>query len=269
MILGALVAAAVGALLAMPALRLGGIYLALATLAFALMFDNVLAPSDWVERRAPPVRVPRPRSAPSTSATTSRSSCSRCSCSRSSACSSSSCAAARPGTYLDALRGSETAARVDRHQPGRGRRSSPSRSRPASPGSAAACSPSRTNRRTTPPTSSPSSGLVWVVLVVTIGARTVEGAISAGFAFAFVPEILKTLGVSPGVPVHPVRPGRDHLRQAPRGHRRVQQAHRSFCQRRADSSLQRHAGGDEPGDDRARVVGATVAGPAPRSGAQP
>ena len=54
MVIGALLAAAVGALLAIPALRLGGIYLALATLAFALMFDSVIVPLDWVERRAAP-----------------------------------------------------------------------------------------------------------------------------------------------------------------------------------------------------------------------
>ena len=42
------VAAAVGALLAIPVLRLGGIYLSLATLAFALMFENVLVPVGWI-----------------------------------------------------------------------------------------------------------------------------------------------------------------------------------------------------------------------------
>src|SRR5262249_35235909 len=40
-------------------------------------------------------------------------------------------------------------------------------------------------------------GLLWLVIVVTIGARTVEGAVQAGLAIAFVPEILKTLGLSP------------------------------------------------------------------------
>jgi branched-chain amino acid transport system permease protein len=40
-------------------------------------------------------------------------------------------------------------------------------------------------------------GLFWVVIVVSLGARTVEGAVQAGLAFAFVPEILKNLGISP------------------------------------------------------------------------
>ena len=39
-------------------------------------------------------------------------------------------------------------------------------------------------------------GLVWLVVVVTISARTVEGAIVAGFAFVLLPELLKELGVS-------------------------------------------------------------------------
>ena len=41
-------------LLALPVMRLEGIYLALATIAFALMFDNVIAPrSGWGGRRSP------------------------------------------------------------------------------------------------------------------------------------------------------------------------------------------------------------------------
>src|SRR5690606_36886040 len=39
---------------------LGGIYLALATLAFALMFETVLRPLEWVSGGQRPPRVPRP-----------------------------------------------------------------------------------------------------------------------------------------------------------------------------------------------------------------
>ena len=60
MIAGAVVAAAVGALLAIPVLRLAGIYLSLATLAFALMFDYVLVPVGWIGGGTTPIRVPRP-----------------------------------------------------------------------------------------------------------------------------------------------------------------------------------------------------------------
>ena len=41
-------------------------------------------------------------------------------------------------------------------------------------------------------------GLFFVVLVVTLMPRTVEGAINAGLGFALVPEVLKMLGVDAG-----------------------------------------------------------------------
>jgi ABC-type branched-subunit amino acid transport system permease subunit len=43
----------------------------------------------------------------------------------------------------------------------------------------------------------PFFGLFWLVIVVTLGVRTVEGAVQAGLALALFPELLKTLGVSP------------------------------------------------------------------------
>jgi branched-chain amino acid transport system permease protein len=57
---GAAVSAAVGAVIALPVVRLDGVYLALATLAFALMFESVLVPLGWVSGGAVPLRVPRP-----------------------------------------------------------------------------------------------------------------------------------------------------------------------------------------------------------------
>src|SRR5439155_491216 len=57
---GTVLAAVVGAMLAVPALRLGGIYLSLATLAFALMFESVLVPLHWVSGGDLPLKVPRP-----------------------------------------------------------------------------------------------------------------------------------------------------------------------------------------------------------------
>src|SRR5207248_128817 len=60
MVIGAAMAAIVGALLAIPALRLGGIFLALATLAFALMFESIFVPLDWVSGGVLPTKVPRP-----------------------------------------------------------------------------------------------------------------------------------------------------------------------------------------------------------------
>jgi branched-subunit amino acid ABC-type transport system permease component len=61
MVAGAVVTAIVGALLALPALRLGGIFLSLATLAFALFFENVMVKFDWVGGGALPEPTPRPQ----------------------------------------------------------------------------------------------------------------------------------------------------------------------------------------------------------------
>jgi ABC-type branched-subunit amino acid transport system permease subunit len=60
MVLGACIAAAVGAVLAVPVVRLDSVYLALATLAFALMFQSIFVPLGWVSGGAVPLRVPRP-----------------------------------------------------------------------------------------------------------------------------------------------------------------------------------------------------------------
>ena len=46
------------------------------------------------------------------------------------------------------------------------------------------------------------AGLFWVVIVVTLGARTVEGAVQAGAALKLFPELLKAIGVS--LTWHPV-----------------------------------------------------------------
>lgn len=49
MLIGAAVAGLIGGLLALPSLRLGGIFLALATLAFALMAESIIFPFDGTE----------------------------------------------------------------------------------------------------------------------------------------------------------------------------------------------------------------------------
>ncbi len=58
--IGAMIAALVGAALALPLMRLGGIWLALATLAFALLFESVIVNFDWVGGLVPLPKVPRP-----------------------------------------------------------------------------------------------------------------------------------------------------------------------------------------------------------------
>jgi branched-chain amino acid transport system permease protein len=192
MVVGAAMAAAVGALLAIPALRLGGIYLALATLAFAMMFESIFVPLDWVGGGQLPTRVGRPEFLVGDRAflffalgmfvvvaigvilvrkgTT--------------------------GRYLEALRGSETAATAIGINPARSRVVAFA----LSAGIAGLGGGLLTIQETQANYQANFNvlfGLFWVVIVVSLGARTVEGAVQAGLAFAFVPEILKNLGISP------------------------------------------------------------------------
>lgn len=63
-LIGAVIAAAAGALLSVPVLRLGGVWLAIATLAFAYFFDAVMIKFSWVGGGGTSLlegtRVPRP-----------------------------------------------------------------------------------------------------------------------------------------------------------------------------------------------------------------
>jgi len=60
MLIGGLVAGALGAVVAIPTLRLGGIAVGLLTLAFALLADNVLFLYSWSGNGASGLSVPRP-----------------------------------------------------------------------------------------------------------------------------------------------------------------------------------------------------------------
>jgi branched-chain amino acid transport system permease protein len=61
MLVGGLVAALLGALVALPALRLGGLALAIATLAFGLLADHIGFQYSWSGNGDAGVTVPRPR----------------------------------------------------------------------------------------------------------------------------------------------------------------------------------------------------------------
>ncbi|MDA8342788.1 MAG: ABC transporter permease [Actinomycetota bacterium] len=61
---GGALAALLGVIVALPTLRLAGLPLALATLAFALLADNVLFPVSWLGDGASGVRLPRPSIGP-------------------------------------------------------------------------------------------------------------------------------------------------------------------------------------------------------------
>jgi branched-subunit amino acid ABC-type transport system permease component len=195
MILGAVVAAAVGALLAVPVLRIAGIYLSLATLAFALMFENVLVPVGWIGGGVTPVRVPRPVIGPF-DLTNDKSFFIFCLIVL--AIVSVVVIFVRRGTtghYLDALRGSETAAQSIGINPAKAKIVAFALSAGIAGlgGGLLAMKSGIAN----PVDYSYLLGFVFVVLVVSTAARTVEGAVNAGLAFVFIPYLLSEwLGLS-------------------------------------------------------------------------
>lgn len=64
MAVGGAIAALLGIVVALPTLRLAGLPLALATLAFALLTDNVLFPATWIGNGSTGIIVPRPEVGP-------------------------------------------------------------------------------------------------------------------------------------------------------------------------------------------------------------
>jgi branched-subunit amino acid ABC-type transport system permease component len=193
--IGVVIAAAVGALLAIPALRLGGIYLALATLAFALFFENVIVKFDWASGGLLPVEVPRPVLGP-INFTSDKSFFLLCLVFLAAA--GLLVIRLRGGTtglYLRALAGSEEAASSIAISTMRARITAFALCAGlASVGGALLAV--REGAANYQADFTVQFALFWLVLVVTLGARTVEGAIEAALALKFFPELLNGLGVS-------------------------------------------------------------------------
>jgi ABC-type branched-subunit amino acid transport system permease subunit len=98
------------------------------------------------------------------------------------------------GRYLNALRGSETAAQAIGINPARARIIAMALSAGiAGLGGGLLATQSGLAQ---PADYNSFLGLFWVVLVVTIGSRTVEGGIQAGIGFYLVDEILKRIGIN-------------------------------------------------------------------------
>jgi ABC-type branched-subunit amino acid transport system permease subunit len=197
MFAGAAVAALVGAVLAIPILRLAGIYLSLATLAFALMFDNILVPVGWIGGGVTPVRVPRPVIGPFD---LSNNKSFFVFCTIVLAIVSMLVIFVRRGTtghYLDALRGSSAAAQSIGINPARAKIIAFGLS--AGVAGLGGGLLSMKKGIAIPQDYVVTLGLVFVVIVVSTAARTVEGAINAGIAFTIIPYILTDwLGLSAG-----------------------------------------------------------------------
>jgi branched-chain amino acid transport system permease protein len=191
MLAGAALAALIGALVAIPALRLGGVFLALATLAFALMADNFVFPLDSVGGGASGLAVPRPKllgidfGADRSFFLLAMAAFVICAL---------IVILVRKGTtgqYLAALRGSEVAAATIGINANRAKVIVFALSAGiAGTGGALLASLART---TNADSFNVQLSLVFMVLVLTTGARTVEGAANAGAAFIFIPEILGAL----------------------------------------------------------------------------
>jgi branched-subunit amino acid ABC-type transport system permease component len=188
---GAGIAAVVGALVSLPIRRLSGIWVAIATLAFAFFFDAVLVRLSWVGAgdTFSGTPVPRPEIGPWDFADDK----------------------AflvltvlvlvvvglvviqlREGTFgrnLRALRGSEVAAQSIGISPGRARTQAFAVSA-AIAGLGGALLAIHQENVNYGNNFSPFAALFWLVLVVTLGARTVEGAANAAVAFSIFDTLI-------------------------------------------------------------------------------
>jgi branched-subunit amino acid ABC-type transport system permease component len=185
---GAAVAAVLGILIALPCLRLGGLYLALGTLAFALMLQNTLFVEPWLTGSEGGVDVPRPLIGSIDFAND-----------RAffffalvvfGICGFAVVLLRRgtTGQYLAALRGSEVAATAVGINPIRAKVTVFAVSAAiAGAGGVLYASYLETARVDD---FNAIQGLFWVLLVVTLGPRTVDGALNAGMAFVLLPPLL-------------------------------------------------------------------------------
>jgi ABC-type branched-subunit amino acid transport system permease subunit len=191
MLLAGLVAAAVGALVALPALRLGGIFLSLATFAFALFFDSVMVKFTWVSggNGITPLETPRPLIGP---IDFDNEKAFLVFCLVVLVIAGLLVVWVRGGTtgrFLDALRGSETAAASVGVNPTRWRITAFALSAGLA-GVGGGLLAMRDEAANYNSNFIAQLGLVWVVVVVSLGSRTVEGAIQAGAGFIFFQRVV-------------------------------------------------------------------------------
>jgi branched-chain amino acid transport system permease protein len=191
MLFAGLIAAAVGALVALPALRLGGIFLSLATFAFALFFDSVMVKFTWVSggNGITPLRTPRPLIGPIDFANEKSF---LVLCIVILALAGLLVVWVRGGTtgrFLDALRGSELASASVGINPTRWRITAFALSAGLA-GIGGGLLAMRDQSASYNTYFVAQLGLVWVVIVVSLGSRTVEGAIQAGAGFIFFQRVV-------------------------------------------------------------------------------
>jgi branched-subunit amino acid ABC-type transport system permease component len=191
MLLAGLIAAAVGALVALPALRLGGIFLSLATFAFALFFDSVMVKFTWISggNGITPVKTPRPLIGPIDFANEKSF---LVLCIAILAVAGLLVVWVRNGTtgrFLDALRGSEVASASVGINSTRWRITAFALSAGLA-GVGGGLLAMRDQSASYNTYFVAQLGLVWVVIVVSLGSRTVEGAIQAAAGFIFFQQVV-------------------------------------------------------------------------------
>ena len=199
-LVGAAIAAVVGALLSIPVLRLGGIWLAIATLAFAFFFDAVMLKFSWVGGGGSSLlqghRVPRPVLCPWDFADDQRFLALVVVVFTVVSILVIRIREGTTGLTLRGLRGSEVAAESIGVSPARARMVAFALSAAIAGlgGGLLAIHQENVNYGNN---FTPTAALFWVVLVVTLSARTVEGAAQAGAAFSlFNAVILRGAGLA-------------------------------------------------------------------------
>lgn len=198
-IIGAALGAIIGAVLALPVLRLGHIWLALATLAFAFFFDSVLIKFSWVgPTMMQSADVPRPTIG---SLDFSNNKTFFVLCVVLLILCSLFVTALKRGTtgyMLQALRGSEVASQSVGINPVRWRITAfaVSSGLAAFGGAILAISDKSVNYDAN---FKPLTGLFWLVLVVTLASRRVSGAVQGGIVFRIFPVLIldRLLHLSP------------------------------------------------------------------------
>jgi ABC-type branched-subunit amino acid transport system permease subunit len=185
-LVGAVIAGLVGALLSLPVLRLGGVWVAIATLAFAFFFDAVMIKLSWVgggdTSLLQGTRVPRPTLGPWDLADDRYFLVLALVVFVIVAIAVILIREGSTGRTLRALRGSPLAAQSIGISPARARFTAFAVSGFIA-GLGGALLAMENGNVNYPSNFSPFVTLFWVVLVVSLGSRTVEGAAQAGAAF--------------------------------------------------------------------------------------
>lgn len=197
LVAGAAVSAAAGALIALPVVRLDGVYLSLATLAFALMFESVLVPLGWISGGAVPLRVPRPLIGPFDLADDRMFLLFAVGLLSVIGVAVIRIRSGTTGRFLQALHMSPVAAASLGISGSRTRVLAFTLSS-AIAGFGGGLMASYVGQANYEANFSYLFGLVWVAIVVSSGARTVQAAVMAGLFFYMAPALLERLFTWPG-----------------------------------------------------------------------